>query len=123
MLLFILLTELNKLVKKADERRAKKKADQQFISREKVEGAPSQLPIPVGAPDWSYKADWVIPRSDEVASSSTAQITLSTASTQMMTTPQNSSKGQKSVPRQIFSDTESSSSADDEFSSDQEQCD
>ena len=72
------VTELDRLVKEADNKRAKKKTDKQFSARGRVESIPSQLPVPVSAPDWEYKADWVMPSSDDVGdspSASTAPIT------------------------------------------------
>jgi len=81
-----LSTELDKLVKKANERKVKRKSDTQISAKHRVDKAPSKLPIPVGAPDWAYKADWIIPSNDNSPSQN---------------------QGQKSIPRQIFSDTSS----------------
>lgn len=108
-----LLTELDKLVKKADKKRLKR-GDSKFTLKTRIPKSPSHCPKPADAPDWTCKPEFQTTITNSTVNiSQTAPLVESTetACAGPSSTPQRNPTG-GAVARQIFNETGSSSSSE-----------
>ena len=108
----MLLTELDKLVSKADKKRLKKGTDSKFLMKTRNMKSPSRFPKPDDAPKWTYRSiSTDITETAAVDETAAVVATTPVVATTGVSTPRRDPTG-GTVVRQILSEHGFSSSSE-----------